>query len=315
MNDNINFVVITRQTPLEELIKKYNTGEQANFYISHLGEDFSQYERQHQTYYKSLEETMKALDNYGKIQRLDRNYLPNFIFREEDIVVVVGQDGLVANTMKYLDNQSIVGVNPDKKLWDGVLLPFEPKDVKKIVYELTRKKRKIKEITMAKATLKDGQELYAVNDFFIGPKGHSSARYKLNFGKISEEQSSSGIIVSTGLGSSGWLKGILCGAIGISSKLENLKNSLIEQNEFLLPNLKWDSRTLIFSVREPFPSRSSQANCIFGEISENKPLELISKMPENGVIFSDGVESDFLLFSSGMQASISVADRRGHLVV
>ncbi len=41
---------------------------------------------------------------------------------------------------------------------------------------------------------------------------------------------------------------------------------------------------------------------------------LCSLMPENGVIFSDGIESDFLEFTSGITATISVADRVGHLV-
>lgn len=308
-------MVITRETQLEELIKKYNTKDQARFYITHLGEDFDLYERQHRTYYQALEEVMQALEKLGKIQRLDRSYLPNFIFGEEDIVVVVGQDGLVANTMKYLNRQSIIAVNPDKSFWDGVLLPFEAKDLKKIVPETIKGKRRVKEVTMAKASLQDGQVLYAVNDLFIGPKTHSSARYKLQFGERAERQSSSGIIVSTGLGSSGWLKSILCGAIGISSQVEAHSASVLEQNGFLMPNLTWDSRALIFSVREPFPSKHSQAGCVFGEIREDKPLLLTSQMPENGVIFSDGVESDFLVFSSGMQAEIAIAERRGHLVV
>jgi hypothetical protein len=37
-------------------------------------------------------------------------------------------------------------------------------------------------------------------------------------------------------------------------------------------------------------------------------------MPENGVIFSDGIEADFLDFTSGITASISVADKVGQLV-
>ena len=32
----------------------------------------------------------------------------------EDIVVVVGQDGLVANTLKYLQGQPVIAVNPDR---------------------------------------------------------------------------------------------------------------------------------------------------------------------------------------------------------
>ena len=38
-------------------------------------------------------------------------------------------------------------------------------------------------------------------------------------------------------------------------------------------------------------------------------------MPENGVIFSDGIESDYLAFNAGMQATIGVAERAGRLVV
>ena len=42
---------------------------------------------------------------------------------------------------------------------------------------------------------------------------------------------------------------------------------------------------------------------------------LTSAMPENGVIFSDGIENDFLSFNSGMKATITIADKSGHLVV
>jgi hypothetical protein len=328
----LKFVVISKKTPLEELIYKYNTIEQAKFYITHLGEDFSFYTKQHQRYVQSLEETISALTNYGKVQRLDRQYLPNFIFGEDDIVVVVGQDGLVANTMKYLKNQIIVAVNPDKSIWDGVLLPFIPSDIKKIIPELIKGKRDIKNISMAKVSLADGQVLYGVNDLFIGQKTHTSARYTIRLGDYEENQSSSGIIISTGLGSTGWLKSIISGAVNISEKFSIMKknsdlsncdnqnkkdddNKNIYNNEKSYLNMSWDSTSLVFSVREPFPSKSSKANLVFGVIENNKSLKIISKMPENGVIFSDGVESDFLTFSSGMEAKISLSKRKGHLVV
>ncbi|WP_283815061.1 MULTISPECIES: hypothetical protein [unclassified Bradyrhizobium] len=40
-----------------------------------------------------------------------------------------------------------------------------------------------------------------------------------------------------------------------------------------------------------------------------------SLMPENGVIFSDGIEADRLDFNSGTEAQITVAEREGRLVV
>ncbi|MDO4792783.1 MAG: sugar kinase [Filifactor alocis] len=315
MQKDLKFVVITRETLLEELIKRYNTLEQARFYVTHLGEDFEEYQRQHREYRLSLEQTLHLLREKGRVQVIERRYLPNFLFGTDDIVVVVGRDGLVANTMKYLTSQKVIGINPDKRLWDGVLLPFDPSSLKKVLPDILREKREIREITMAKASLKNGQHLYAVNDLFIGPKSHTSAKYRLFFDKTEESQSSSGIIVSTGLGSTGWLKSILCGAFGIVNGAKKLPPQAETVFKDSSPSLSWDSPELIFSVREPFPSRSSGVSCVFGSIDSSRPLRLISYMPENGVIFSDGIENDFLEFSSGMEACITVADRRGHLVV
>ena len=58
-------------------------------------------------------------------------------------------------------------------------------------------------------------------------------------------------------------------------------------------------RSLVFSVREPFISKTSGAEIVHGTIVEDRPLEIISRMPQNGVIFSDGIEEDRLDFNSG----------------
>jgi hypothetical protein len=68
-------------------------------------------------------------------------------------------------------------------------------------------------------------------------------------------------------------------------------------------------------ICEPFPSRNTQTDITFGRISRGHPLELVSQMADYGVIFSDGVEGDFLQFNSGMTAIIELADRSGALVV
>jgi hypothetical protein len=79
--------------------------------------------------------------------------------------------------------------------------------------------------------------------------------------------------------------------------------------------MSWDADRLQFAVREPFPSKTSQTGLAFGEIGRGDALRLRSLMPENGVIFSDGIESDYLEFNSGTEAAISVAEKRGKLVV
>ena len=86
---------------MEELIAKYNTVAQAKFYIEHLGAGFSDYVAEDELYKKALSEAQQALELLGRVQTVDRQYVSNFIFGDNDIVVVLGQDGLVANTLKY----------------------------------------------------------------------------------------------------------------------------------------------------------------------------------------------------------------------
>ena len=241
---------------------------------------------------------------------VDRAFVPNFIFGAQDTVVAIGQDGLVANVLKYLDGQPVVGVNPDPARVEGILLPFTVPDLPKLLTEVFAGGRPTRTVTMARAALNTGQTLHAVNDLFIGPRTHTSARYVIRSGDHSEAQSSSGVIVSTGLGSTGWLRSILAGAAGIASALSGRTLNVEAKRAFA-----WDSNHLYFSVREPWPSKTSSAGIAFGKITAGAPLHMTSQMPENGVIFSDGVESDFLQFNSGTVATISLADRKGRLVV
>ena len=115
--------------------------------------------------------------------------------------------------------------------------------------------------------------------------------------------------MSTGLGSTGWLKSILAGAAGISRAC-GVRSALSVPKDF-----SWESEALYFTVREPYPSISTGADIVFGKIGQDSTLEIVSYMPQNGVIFSDGVEQDYLQFNSGATAKISLAEKQGHLIV
>ncbi len=162
----------------------------------------------------------------------------------------------------------------------------------------------------AQARLANGQVLFAVNDLFIGPRSHTSLRYSIRHATREERQSSSGIIISTGLGSTGWLKSILAGAEGIARSWKRTDGKPPPDVGF-----DWEAEYLYFSVREPFPSKTSGAKIVFGKITPNAPLEIVSHTPDTGVIFSDGIENDFLHFPSGMEAVITVSQRAGRLVI
>ena len=126
-------VLVTRRTRLEELVARYHSVAQARFYIERLGADFSEYAAEHDTYTAARKAVSAVLEFHGRFQRIDRAFLPNFVFGADDIVVALGQDGLVANTVKYLEGQAVIGLNPDPHRWDGILLPFEPRHLAAIL--------------------------------------------------------------------------------------------------------------------------------------------------------------------------------------
>ncbi|MGD9637966.1 MAG: sugar kinase [Alphaproteobacteria bacterium] len=303
-------VLVVRPTRLDELIARFNTEQQAQFYVEHMGADFSDYLMEHKKYKEAVVNVESVLRSYGIVQNLERRFLPNYTFGLQDIVVVLGQDGLVANTIKYLNQQRVIALNPDPKRWNGVLMPFEVKDLHNIIKEEVTAPRLVKKITMAKASLNDGQELYAVNDFYIGQKTHVSSRYVLRLGQNEESQSSSGIIVSTGLGSTGWLKSIYAGWKAASKWLVQKDFEQIGDGSFA-----WDSDILNYYVREPYPSVNTKAEMVMGRINNKEKITIVSQMSENGVIFSDGIENDFLEFNSGSKVDIGIAERQGLLVV
>ena len=299
-------VLIKRRTRYEELKRRYNTVEQARFYIEHLGADFSDYEREDKVYNMVLDQVRSYVRPVARLQEIDREYIPNMIFGEKDIVIAVGQDGLVANVMKYLDGQPLIGVNPDPARWDGVLLPFEAGDMERILPEVINEKFSAKDVTMGKVTSKDGQVLYAVNDFFVGVENHTSAKYHINYRNRIENQSSSGIIISTGFGMTGWHKSVMAEFKGMAMAFGL---GVIRE-----PQYDWSDRNLTFQVREPYPSRFTQADIVYGQIKEKENLILTSDMSEKGVVFSDGILDDAIEFNAGMQITVGVAERRGRLV-
>jgi NAD kinase len=302
-------VLVTRRTRLEELVSRFHTRDQARFYVEHLGADFADYEREHVAYLAAKTIVLETLEQHGRWQQLDRQYLPSFLFGRDDVVVALGQDGLVANTMKYLDGQPLLGLNPEPARYDGVLLPFMAAELPAVLPDVLAERRPDKRVTMAEARLPDGQRMLAVNDLFIGPRGHTSARYELAWLDRHERQSSSGVIVSTGLGSTGWMTSVVVGSLVIGAAL---RGAPAKPDYRPLP---WDAPLLRFAVREPFPSKSSGATMVYGEFDSLQPLRLTSLMPEGGVIFSDGIEADYLQFDAGVTVTVQPADRTGRLLV
>jgi NAD kinase len=300
-------VLITRKTRLQELIEKFNTRAQAKFYIEHSGGDFEDYQKEDDAYNRSLEQAKSAIDLGLKVQMIDREFLSTFLFAQEDIVVALGQDGLVANAAKYVGEQPVLGVNPDPSRFDGILVPIAVAKLQRHLEAVVNGNYKSKQVTLAEAITSDGQKMLAFNDIFIGARSHISARYKIEFAGQKENHSSSGLIVSTGAGSTGWMSSVF-----------NMARSICQfagREPIPSTQFAWDDNRLIFAVREPFVSKHSGARIGIGVLNEGQELVIESRMPSGGTIFSDGIESDYIAFDSGIIAHIRAAKQRARLVI
>ena len=301
-------VLVVRKTRLAELIERFNTYAQAKFYLTHAGLDFADYQREDDAYRRSLDAVRSAMPEDVKVQQLDRSLIPTYLFAKTDIVVALGQDGLVANTAKYVGAQPLIGVNPDPERFDGVLLRFAPTELRSALARVLEERATFRQVTLAEARLSDGQRLLAFNDLFLGAASHVSARYRLDGGTGLgfESQSSSGVIVSTGAGSTGWLSSIFTMATQVAALTGGQGGPAIK--------LPWEDQQLVWVVREPYVSRHSSARQAAGVLAAGQALRLESLMPSGGVIFSDGMEADSLQFNSGVTVEVRPADQRAQLV-
>jgi NAD kinase len=297
--DRPRLVLVTRKSQLELLLERHGTYGQARFYLDSRGGNIAAAEEAHERFASGYARVQAAIPPDERRVRLDRGDLATFVFAPDDVLIVVGQDGLVPNVAKYLNGQLTIGVNPDPERYDGILCPHPPQALPQLLDWLdTRSTQafRIQQRAMALVEREDGQRLLALNEVFVGHRSHQSAVYRLRVGDRQERQSSSGLICATGTGSTGWAK------------------SIAHQRQLDLAIGPEDAR-LAWLVREPFPSVSTDVDLDFGFLDRDAGLDVASEMGEGGVIFADGIETDRLDFVTGQTAHITVARQRFHLVV
>jgi len=286
-------VVVTRPTPYEELLAHHATRNQAAFFLQQRGQSLEVMEAFHHHVRQAVGRVQSSVPLEWRRNLVTRSELARFLFEPDDTVVVVGQDGLVANVAKYLDGQRVIGINPTPEQFDGILVPHTVDEGCRRL--IATPDLPVEERTMVKAELDDGQTLYALNELFLGHQGHQSARYELNVAGETVTHSSSGVIVTTGTGGTGWARSI----------------HLERHSHLPLPGAT--ERRLAYFVREAFPSVSTSIRFTEGTLREDQALLVTSRM-EEGTIFGDGMEADHLAFAWGVRARLVVAEKRLRLV-
>jgi len=289
-------VVVTRASEYSALLARHGTEPQARFFLEQRGQSLDAIRKRHQRWTAALDAVSQSIPPEWRRARVNRPELSRFLFEPSDLVVATGQDGLVANLAKYLQGQMVLGINPDAEQFDGVLVPHPPQRAPELLRAMAAGRAEVEERTMVTARLDDGETLLALNEIFVGHRSHQSARYRLRLGTQEERQSSSGLIVATGTGATGWARSI------------NRERA----RPLALP--KPTDAALALFVREPFPSVATGTKVDGAVVDGRAKVEVVSEMDDGGVVFGDGIEDDRLDFAWGMRLRIDVAEQRLHLV-
>lgn len=289
-------VLVHRETELQELAERHSTPQQAAFFLAQRGRSLDSVRVGSVIHQSALDVVAAAIPQDWRRGDVERSDLARFVFGPEDIVVAVGQDGLVANVAKYLDGQPVIGIDPDPARNPGVLVRHPPEAVADLLSDAGRGRAATEARSMVQATTDDGQSLVALNEIYLGHPTHQSARYSVEApdGRL-ERQSSSGILAGTGTGSTGWCR---------SAWLER-------RSPLTLPAPT--DRALCWFVREAWPSPSTGTDLTEGTVAATEQLLVTAE--SDLVMFGDGIETDFVPVTWGQSAALRVADRRLNLVV
>ncbi|MDP4021028.1 hypothetical protein Q8W71_00190 [Methylobacterium sp. NEAU 140] len=288
-------VFVIRDTDYELLLARHATRGQVRFFLESRGQSVAEAEARHGRFHAVLAAARAAVPPDWRQALVRRPDLDRFLFAPEDVVVAVGQDGLVANVAKYLDGQPVVGVNPAPDLFDGVLARLRVEHLAALLPASAAGAAPLERRTMVQAVLDGGERLLALNEIFVGHRSHQSARYRIEAGGRAEDQSSSGLIVASGTGLTGWARSI-------------------SDATHLTLDVGVEELAVGYWVREPFRSVATGTDLRAGKFAE-APLAVTSRMNEGGVVFADGIEQDFVAFDWGRRVTLSPAARRLNLVV
>jgi hypothetical protein len=301
-------VLVHRRTELEELVARHGTRGQAAFYLRTRGRRIEDLEARHSEQTAAMVAVSSAIPVDWRRGMVERADLPRFLFGPDDIVVAVGQDGLVANLAKYLDGQLIVGIDPEPGRNPGVLVRHPPRACAGLLALAVRRGggepggaggtgrggtgggARVERLAMVTAETDDGQRLTGLNEIYVGQPTHQTARYTLRLpdGRA-EAQASSGLIVSTGTGATGWCR---------SAWLER-------KSPLALPSP--EEGRLAWFVREAWPSPATGTDCTEGTLSAGQEIEVTAES-DRLVLFGDGIEADTVPLTWGQSARLRLAD-------
>ncbi len=232
--------------------------------ISHHSE-IGRFKETHEYHFRSLshvERTLKSRNlSYTKVRRGDPVDYRRYYF-----VITVGGDGTFLEAARGIKNSLILGVNSDPAWSVGNFCAARAQNFEKVLDDVLTGGPTIRYYQRIMLTFPKGftKAVHVLNDILICHSNPAAiSRYYLTIGKVREEQRSSGIWISTAVGSSG--------------AIHSAGGRLLQPQ----------SKKIQYRPRELYLWKNAHYTLKGGVVTLNKPLVVTSFMRE-GVVFVDG---------------------------
>ena len=222
-------------------------------------------------FWNKISREVKDVFEYSKVSCFWKNSLKEKNLQNKELIISIGGDGTFLSASHFVKNQTIIGINSNKKRSEGVLTSESIENLKAKLKKIKEGKFRVKEYKRVKAKIfqKDKCILteYALNEVYVGNVNpHHTSKYTLLFKGKKENQVSSGILISTGTGSSAWYKSM--GGKPFSKTKNFLK----------------------FIVREPYSRKIHKTKIKKGKIKEKEVLEIKNFFSHN-ILAIDSIRS------------------------
>lgn len=228
----------------------------------------------------TLELVISALKEKNiKFGLVKRDDLKEGVFKDYELVIIIGGDGTFLKAAHYIKEQLVLGVNCSCSLREGFFLRTDLRNFRER-FELFLKGEYTVVNLIRIGALIDGAEAVetvpALNEVYAGERrAYKVSKYYLKVKNREEMQKSSGVLIATAAGSHAWLKSAGGNVLDI------------------------ESDDVQYIVREPYRGRLLKPTILIGTLQAKASpaipaeFEITSLMEEGVVVIDSAVEYDF----------------------
>lgn len=210
---------------------------------------------------------------FPEIETVERDKCTRESMKPFDIILAYGGDNHFQYIAHRLTSQIILGVNSDPDRSDGALTSIAINELELYKERILNKKFSIEEWTRLKVQTNGTIiEDLAISEVFIGEeKRFNMSRHILELNGQKEEQKGSGLIVSTGTGSTGWY---------------NSAHQHQVNNQVKFPRI---NKMAYFMLTEPFRGKHHSYKNAIGQFGEHEKLIVTSLSDTQGILAIDSL--------------------------